>query len=133
VANRDAVGWFAPFITHDLIYDTNAPTLTGRNTTLNLNTKKHELHDRDQLRASMDNVRTQRKSWHPNAPAAATYCFDDTILKPRKGYRAGDPILVVSVDKRVMKDHGDIANPVLINFLGEYILFCQNETTESLK
>ena len=33
----------------------------------------------------------------------------------------GDPFLVVSVDKRIMKDHDDIANQVIFNFLGEYI------------
>jgi len=43
-------------------------------------------------------------------------------------YRPGDPILVVSVDKKIMKNHGAIANPVLNNFLGEYLLFCQNDT-----
>jgi hypothetical protein len=125
VANRDAVGWFTPFITHDLIYNTNAPTLAGRNSTLNLKTQKHELHSQDKLQVSVNNVHAQRMLWHPNAPTAATYYFDDSILKPRANYRPGDPILVVSVDKKIMKDHDDIANPVLINFLGEYILFCR--------
>jgi hypothetical protein len=127
VANRDAVGWFKPFITHDLIYNTNAPTLAGRNSTFNVKTQKHELHGPDKLRVSINNVHEQRKLWHPNAAKAATYYFDDTILKPRAGYRPGDPLLVVSVDKKVMKDHDDITNPVLINFLGEFILFCQTD------
>jgi hypothetical protein len=69
----------------------------------------------------------QRKQWHPNAAGPATYSFDDSILKPRTGYRAGDPFLVVSRDKQIMKDHDDITNPVLINFLEEYILFCQTD------
>jgi hypothetical protein len=130
-ASREAVGWFQPFVTHDLIYQpTNAAT-AGGNSTLNLTTKKHELHNLDQLRASINNVHTQRQKWHPNNPVAATYDFDDTILKPRLNYRPGDPILIVSVGKKIMKDHDDITNPVLINFLEEYILFCQNDTPDT--
>lgn len=124
-ANRDAVGWFKPFITHDLVYNTNAEAQASGNSTLNLTTKKHELHSRDQLQASINNVYTQRTKWHPNNPTAATYYFDDSILKPRGNYRPGDPFLIVSVDKKIMKDHDDITNPVLINFLREFILFSQ--------
>jgi hypothetical protein len=132
-ANRDAVGWFTPFITHDLIYNTNAGALAGGNSTLNLTTKKHELHKPDKLQASINNVHTQRAKWHPNNVTAVTYDFDDSILKPRGNYRPGDPFLIVSVDKKIMKDHDDIANPVIINFLGEYILFCRNDPQEPLK
>ena len=32
-----------------------------------------------------------------------------------------------------MKDHNDITNPVLINFLEEYILFCQTDPKEHSK
>jgi hypothetical protein len=85
------------------------------------------------LQASINNIHAQRSKWHPNNPKAATYYFDDSILKPRANYRPGDPILIVSVDKKIMKDHSDIGNPVLINFLGEYILFCQNDPKEHLK
>jgi len=45
----------------------------------------------------------------------------------------GDPFLIVSVDKKIMKDHDDIANPVIINFLGEFILFCQSDPLEHTK
>jgi len=131
-ANLDAVGWFEPFVTHDLIYNTNvsAGALAGRNSTLNPATRKHELHSADQLRASIDNIREQRGKWHPNNPAAATYYFDDSILAPRGNCRPGDPFPIVSVDKKIMKDHDDIANPVIINFLAEYILFCRTDPRE---
>jgi hypothetical protein len=127
VANQDAVGWFKPFVTHDLIYNTNAESLAKGNSTFNPRTKKHELHSLEKLKASIDNVHEQRRKWHPNAAAAATYDFDDSILKPRSGYRPGDPFLIVAVDKKIMKDHDDIANPVIINFLGEFMLFCQTD------
>lgn len=133
-ANLDAVGWFEPFVTHDLIYNTNisAEALAGRNSTFNPATKTHELHKPDQLRASIDNIREQRGKWHPNNPAATNY-FDDSILAPRGNYRPGDPFPIVSVDKKIMKDHDDIANPVIINFLAEYILFCRTDPRESSK
>jgi hypothetical protein len=132
-ANWDAVGWFEPFVTHDLLYQTNANASSG-NKTLNVATGTHELHNRGQLQRTISHVHEQRKKWHPNGPAAQTYDFDDTILKPREHYRPGDPFPIVSVDVSIMKDHDDITNPVLINFLGEYILFCQNEqAAESIK
>lgn len=132
-ANRDAVGWFEPFVTHDLLYNTNAEAMAGGNSTLNLTTRKHQLHGADQLLSSINNVHEQRKKWHPNNTTAATYYFDETILKPRGNYRPGDPFPIVSVDKKIMKDHDDINNPVLINFLGEYILFCQTDLQEHSK
>jgi hypothetical protein len=126
-ADRDAVGWFPLFVTHDLIYQTNADALAGGNSTFNVTTQKHELPSSDQLHKTIDNVNQQRKKWHPNNATAATYYFDDSILKPRENYRPGDPFPIVSVDKKIMKDHDDITNPVLINFLEEYILFCQHD------
>jgi len=130
-ANRKAVGWFEPFITHDLVYNTNALAMT--NSTYNWITKKHEYHNRNQMRVSVNNARAQHKRWRSNATNSVTYSFDESILKPRPGYRQGDPFLIVSVDKQIIKDHGDIANPVLINFLGEYILFCRPDTPDSSK
>jgi hypothetical protein len=132
-ADRDAVGWFQPFVTHDLIYKTNAETPAGENSTFNSATRKHELHSASQLQKSINNVHVQRQKWHPNNPTAATYSFDDATLKPRGNFRPGDPFPVVSVDKRIMKDHDDIANPVIINFLGEYILFCQTDPQDHSK
>ena len=85
------------------------------------------------METSINNVHLQRNKWHPNNPVAATYFFDDSILKPRRNYRPGDPFLIVSVDKKIMKDHDDIANPVIINFLGEYILFCQTDLKQHSK
>ena len=126
------MGWFQPFITHDLIYNTNAEALANGNSTFNLTTKKMTA----QPGAVADihyNVHTQRAKWHPNNPDAATYYFDDSILKPRGNYRPGDPFLIVSVDKKIMKDHDDIANKVIINFLAEYILFCQTDPREHTK
>jgi hypothetical protein len=124
-ANRDAVGWFRPFITHDLVYDTNATASAAGHSTFNPNTQKHEVHSQQKLRESIQNIHAQRQKWHPNASKPAVYSFDDCLLQPRDTYRAGDPFMIVSVDKKIMSGHSDIANRVLINFLREFILFCQ--------
>jgi hypothetical protein len=127
-ASRQAVGWFKPYLTHSLDYKTNALTSGEGRSTLSPVTLRHEFHESEKMEASNQNVHLQRQKWHPNAPTPATYAFDDCILKPRDTFRPGDPFLVVAVDKYIMKDHDDITNPVLINFLREYILFCHGDS-----
>jgi hypothetical protein len=124
-ANRDAVGWFTPFVTHDLRYDTNAIAAPGSHTTYNQQTKKHEPHSESRLMESVRNVGAQRKLWRSLEPKGSPFSFDDCRLEPRTSYRAGDPMLVVAVDKQIMKDHDDIGNPVMLNFLREYLQFCR--------
>jgi hypothetical protein len=126
-ANLDAVGWFSPFITHRLIYDATAKAGETNHSTFNLQTQRHEPHSREKLRESALNIRAQRSKWHPNGAKPAVYSFDDCRLEPRDAFRPGDPFLLVSVDKKIMKDHDDIDNPVLRNFLREYIHFCQTD------
>jgi hypothetical protein len=130
-ANRVAVGWFKPFITHNLVYDTNATLTAVGHPTIKLDAKKHEPRvEQPKLQESVQNVQSQRQKWRPNAPKPALYSFDDCLLKPKDSFRPGDPFMLVSVDKKIMKDHDDIANPVLINFLREFILFCQPKPSE---
>jgi hypothetical protein len=132
-ANRSAVGWFKPFITHNLVYDANATNATAAATehsTLNRTTRKHEIHSRQNLQESMQNIESQRQKWRPNAPNPVVYSFDDCLLKPKDSFKPGDPFMIVSVDKKIMSGHGDISNPVLINFLREFILFCQPKPRE---
>jgi hypothetical protein len=124
-ANLQTVGWFDPFITHRLIYDANVKAGKTGHSTLNPQTGTHQLHQEPGLRKSVENVGAQREKWHPNAPAPAVYSFDDCTLEPRGSFRPGDPFLIVSVDKKIMSGHDDITNPVLINFLREFIAFCQ--------
>jgi hypothetical protein len=129
-ANREAVGWFKPFITHDLVYDAQAKVNATDHTTLNPQTQEHQPHDQQKLQASIRNVHAQRQKWHPNAPSPATYSFDDCTLNPKASFRPGDPFMIVSVDKKIMSGHNDITNPVLINFLREFVLFCQSNPLE---
>jgi len=129
-ANWQAVGWFKPFITHTLAYDAKAKATETDHSTLNTQSNKQELPGHEKLQQSVGNVSVQRKKWHPNAATPAVYEFDDCILKPKESFRPGDPFLVVSVDKKIMSGHTDINNPVLINFLREFILFCQANPTQ---
>jgi hypothetical protein len=124
-ATREAVGWYQPFVTHTLEYN-KAAVLGGSapHSTYNVAAKQHLLHNAEGLGESVKNVHEQRQKWVPNNTVPQTYEFDDCILKPRSTFRPGDPFLVVAVDKQIMKDHDDINNKVMVNFLREYIQFC---------
>jgi hypothetical protein len=132
-AGLETVGWFKPFVTHKLIYTAKSSIATTQTSTLNIATNTHEYHTFDKLLESSNHVKEERGKWHPNGPRAQTYTFDDTILQPNAGFHPGDPFLVVSVDQEVMYDHNDITNPVLINFLREYIQFCQVDSKDHSK
>jgi hypothetical protein len=127
-ANRSAVGWFKPFINYDLVYDanaTNSPTTAIRQSTYNRKTKAHEYHREGRMEKSVENTSVQQEKWKRETPEPIEFSFDDCVLKPRAGFKPGYPFLIVSVDKKIMSGHGDLANPVLINFLREFIVFCQ--------
>ncbi len=137
-AGLQTVGWFSDFVTHDLKYDadhTNYPATqpTPRVSTLNPITRKHQLHAQPEMIQSVQNIRAQRQRWQPNADAPKDYYFDDTVLHPCAKYRPGDPFLIVAVDKQIMDGHNDITNPVLLNFLREYIQFCQVDPKDHSK
>jgi hypothetical protein len=132
-AGLETAGWFKPFVTHELIYSAQAAFPTTQTSTLNRTTQKHEYHTRSRLTQSVDNLKAQRGKWRANAPTPQTYYFDDSILKPIDGFRAGDPFLIVSVDRQIMNDHNDITNPVLINFIREYIQFSQVDPKDHSK
>jgi len=122
-SNHRTVGWFQPFLTHELIYDTNAAAVLkpdGINDAMATKT----LRPAGQAGDAAANIKAQRKIWHEGT--SETNVFGSCVLRSVKDYQAHNPILVVSVDTQIMKDHNDIANPVLINFLQEYIPFCDN-------
>ena len=122
-SNHDAVGWFAPFITHQLQYQTNATesAMAGNGT------GKAEFLKAAKLPAAIDNILLQRRQWRAESTLQTTNAFGDCRLISNGNYRSRNPILVVSVDQRIMKDHDDIGNPILINFLQQYIPFCDND------
>jgi alpha/beta hydrolase family protein DUF900 len=132
-AGLETVGWFKPFITHELDYNSNAAFGDAGVSTFNPATKKHEYHNRNELLQSTRNIETQRSKWHPNGATPQTYDFDDTVLKPVADFRPGDPFLVVSVDPQIIPNHTDITGHVLINFLREYIQFCQVDPNDHSK
>lgn len=132
-AGLETVGWFKRFLNHDLEYNKDVSIPTTRTSTLNPASSKHEFHDPETMRLSVENIKAQRGKWHPNGAKAQTYYFDDSILKPIDDYRPGDPFFVVSVDTHIMKDHTDITNTKLINFIREYIQFCEIEPSDHNK
>ena len=127
-SNHESVGWFAPFFTHELKYNPNTPQAFATST-LNPLTGKHELRSRDKLPRVAENITSQRLVWRQSSAPGTTNVFGSCVLTSTPNYRPRNPIVVVSVDTKIMKDHDDIGNPILINFLQEYIPFCDNEPT----
>ena len=123
-ANRTAIGWFDPFVTHRLIYDVDPKAPKARSTFV-AREGKHEPHDPQGLEASLKNSHELRKKCETEAAVPAELDFDDCLLKPEPTYKLRDPIYVVSVDKKIMSGHNDISNRVLLNFLREFIVFCK--------
>jgi hypothetical protein len=128
-STRRSVGWFAPFITHDLDYNTNAiadPSVSRPDAAAH----HHELRTREKLPNAVENIIQQRKLWRSSATQNTNY-FGNCILTSRSSYEPRNPIVVVSVSTEIIKDHDDIGNPTLINFLQEYIPFCDDEPIAS--
>jgi len=130
IASLETVGWFKPFITHELDY---SPKASFPSTQAASTAATQGRPDRLALLASVNNVKAQRSRWHPNGPAPQTYHFDESILKPIDGFHPGNPFLIVSVDQQIMYDHNDITNQRLINFIREYIQFCQIDSKDPPK
>lgn len=126
-ANLHSVGWFEPFVTHDLEYDTNAiasPAASRPDAASHF----RELRSEEKLSSAAENILSQRRIWRATHLATpTTNTFGNCILTSLPNYRARNPIVVVSVSTDIMKDHDDIGDPVLINFLQEYIPFCDND------
>lgn len=123
-ANRTAIGWFEPFVTHRLHYDVNQEAPQPRSTFV-AKTGKHEPHDVQGLEASLKNTHALRQKWETELEKPMDLPFDDCILKPEPTYKLRDPFYVVAVDKKIMSGHNDISNPLMLNFLQDFILFCR--------
>lgn len=122
-AIHETAGWFGPFVTHKLEYDTNAAAALNRGRP-DAPAIAYTLRRPGKLPAAVANIARQREIWREGI--FETNVFGNCILKAVKPYVLHNPILVVSVDKQIMSGHDDIANPVLINFLQEYIPFCDD-------
>ena len=129
-SNLSSVGWYQPFLTHELRFMPDTPAAQAAST-VNPTSGKHELRSRDKLPGVAENIMAQRKKWRSASEPGTTNTFGSCVMISTPHYKPRDPIVVVSVDKAIMKDHDDIGNPVLINFLQEYIPFCDDETVGS--
>jgi hypothetical protein len=127
-ANLDTVGWYQPFITHELVYSKAITYSTTRPGAINTKAQLVEPSAEESLR----NIKDQKAKWHPNGEVAQTYYFDHSILKPTH-FRPGSPLVVVSVDSQIMDGHDDYANDRIVNFIREYIEFCRVLPTDRLK
>jgi hypothetical protein len=127
----DTVGHDDDYVTYDLNYvslATNAPPAQKAET-------KHERNRRIkslQRQLQDNNLATDPTQLQPyvftNTIENATYAC---VLQPRTGgyaFKRGNPFLNVAVDKRIMDGHSDIANPVILGFLRDFILFTRTNS-----
>lgn len=105
-SNVTAVGHFEPYRTHYLL-----ATPQGQD-------KAPAMLSRDQS-ARLFFAASER--WENDAPGSHIP-FAGAVLERTDRSAGRDPYLVVRVDKRIIKDHNDIADPRLIEFLNQLIL-----------
>lgn len=109
-ANRTAVGHFAPYITHDLIA-----------------VPKVAKDENEEAETSSDKV-VQLKAENRISTKKKTVSFSSALLEPRNPDRNPFiPLYVVSVDKRIIPDHGTIDKKEFLNFLREFLLSYASE------
>jgi hypothetical protein len=127
-ANVQTVGWFGPFINHTL--DSNDNTPPGKSI---CETNGADFHfETEFLGQSHENIQARRNDWVNGQGNNQSYRFRDCTLNPKTSAHVPthDPFLVISVDSNIMNGHNDIDNPKFLNFLREYILFCQKGEDE---
>ena len=101
---------------------------------LDLQQMQENLDDLNAALAHNNNRASEAEPMVPYVFAGAytnrTTKFDYTCtLQPRTGktnnysYNLRNPFLNVAVDEHIIKNHNDIENPVVLNFLREFILF----------
>jgi hypothetical protein len=120
----ETLGHDSDYITYDLNYTNYGPSSSASPIPGPLAAKSQSL----QLALGTNNLANSASTMVP-------YVFADSIggvnyaciLQPRTNapyaFKAGNPFLDVAVDKRIMNGHSDISNPVILNFLRDFILF----------
>jgi hypothetical protein len=105
-ANRKAVGHFEPYRTHRL-YPTGEAT-------------REQV---DKLAAAQSFARLQQfsESWLTDKPGSKIQ-FESVMLERTETSAGRNPYLVTYVDKDLIRDHNDIADWRVINFLKQLIL-----------
>ncbi|HVM59559.1 MAG TPA: hypothetical protein VMV72_01730 [Verrucomicrobiae bacterium] len=133
-AIRDTVGHDPDYISYDLNYvslGTNAPARPKTSARHERNRRVQSL----QRRLAENNLATDPTQLQPyvftNTVENTTYAC---VLQPRRGgyaFKRGNPFLNVAVDEQIMNGHSDIANPVILGFLRDFILFTTQTNSPS--
>jgi hypothetical protein len=120
-ANVTAVGHYTPYIAYDLnVRDTDSKKkslLTASNNVPVETSVERILAIREQRH------RTSSKTLLKDLTNTFTRC----VLEPRTNCIANNPVFVVSVDSRIIPNHGDIDNWIFRRFLGEFLFAFSND------
>ena len=123
-ANVTAVGHYAPFTTHDLIAVTNrqsapparSPTVQSKN-----------YQGQQTIPDSVEQVKSLRKQIQRHRENNViempdrSYLFSGANLVPRTNHIAHMPVINVSVDTKIIPNHGDIDTQAFMTFLREFV------------
>jgi hypothetical protein len=121
-ANLHAVGHFAPFVTHHLVprEPEAAPPPPAAAKPAPMPVRQVTLDE------SYENIQAVREQMRPAEQSQVglrrKIRFSRTELQLTSPAQANMPLLVVQVDKRIIRNHGDINRPVFRDFLREFLL-----------
>jgi hypothetical protein len=127
VPNLEAVGHYAPYITHNLNWKTGPGV---RITKKSPKVLSPEYHGHQTIQESVTTAKSLRSQVHRNrakpkeevTPEDATYRFSESELVPTKNHKPHDPVYVVHVDPKIIPNHDDFETEAFLTFLREFIL-----------
>jgi len=125
----ESVGHDHDFITYDLDYS-NYDTNISKSENMSGREKLARTIQSQQKVLDVNNTVNDPKVLNPYV---FTYTNYACILRPRTNgyaYKRGNPFLNVAVDKRIIRDHDDINNPVFLSFLRDFILFTRTNSVD---
>jgi hypothetical protein len=127
-ADRTAVGHYTKLITHDLrLRDTNAvmKRFTTPEKTAAANAPESVDKSAAQVGVVREQLRAQKRSGKPKPLE-----FSETVLQPRAHHTELSPVMIIYADNKIINGHNDIAQPVFLGFLREFILSLSEKPAE---
>lgn len=126
-ADRTAVGHYTKLITHDLrLRNTNAPVVKPASAAVALTNSLQAVEKSvAQVGAVREQFRSQQRRGRPEPIE-----FSETVLEPRAHHTQLSPVMIIYADKKIINGHNDIAEPVFLNFLREFIVSLSDNHAE---
>ncbi len=115
-ANTTAAGHFTPYRTHTL------------NPIVDKEDRKFATQHTD-LDTQVQNLLNASESWHNDTPGSKIG-FGEVTLERTASSAGRNPYIVAYVDKNLIKDHDDIADPRVVEFIKQLLLLSSHDTED---